>query len=130
MGVADSADDSAGGRAAAVRRLQAPPATSTARNRRSGKSSFDNYRVSVKVSFIQCIDSGLRLVVVRHFNVAKAPGFASVLVHHNFCGINFPKSFESFPQVFTRCPEVESCNKNIHVEKVKKCEFLESTVYA
>jgi hypothetical protein len=78
------------------------------------------YRVTVKVCFVQCINCGLRLIVVRHLDEAEASGFASVVVHDNFCGINFPKSFECFSQVFTRCPEIEFCNKNVHLKKIKE----------
>jgi hypothetical protein len=78
------------------------------------------YRVTVKVCFVQCINCGLRLIVVWHLNEAEASGFARVVVHDNFCGINFPKSFECFSQVFTRCPEIEFCNKNVHLKKIKE----------
>jgi hypothetical protein len=98
----------------------ATKATSAAATTFTWFSFLNYYRVSVKVSFIQCINSGLRLVVVRHFNEAKASGFAGVVVHDNFCGINFPKSFECFSQVFTRCPEIEFCNKNVHLKKIKE----------
>jgi hypothetical protein len=98
----------------------AAKATSAAATTFTWFSFLYYYRVSVKVSFIQCINSGLRLVVVRHFNEAKASGFASVVVHDNFCGIYFPKSFESFSNVFTRCPEIEFCNKNVHLKKIKE----------
>lgn len=83
---------------------------------------FDDNIVAVQVRVVERIDSGVRLVVIRHFDEAEATRFASKMVHDYLGAIYLAEGFKSGSQFITVGFKVEPCYKNVHYKKILKSE--------
>ena len=107
--------------AAAIAAAAAVATTTAARiTRFAGFRFFDHNGAAIQICFVECLDSVLCFIVVRHFHKAEAFGTARHFIVGDGARGDLPKLFEGGTEIVFDGVVVQFCYENVHFEKRKR----------